>query len=149
MRNLSRWQALFTGLWAGLLLSIGGLAAPALFAVLERAQAGAVAGRLFTVEASISMVLGVALLLMQWQSKHPYLYRSASRQARINLGLIMLALLMTLFGHFLLHPFIQAAKAGQPTWMSFAQMHALSSGMFAFKALAVMALAWRCTGPRL
>jgi len=147
MRALSRWQALMDALWAGMLLSIGGLAAPALFAVLERSQAGLAAGRMFTMEASLSMVLGLALLLMQWQSKHPYLYRSASRQARINVGLIILALLMTLLGHFLLHPFIQAAKAGQPTWLSFAQMHALASSMFAIKALAVMALAWRFTGP--
>lgn len=146
MRDLSRWQAMIAGLWAGVLLSIGGLAAPALFAVLERAQAGAVAGRIFTMEASLSMVLGVALLLMHWLNKQQLPF--ASRQARSHVGLIMWALLMTLLGHFLLHPFIQAAKAGQATWLSFAQMHALASGMFAIKALAVMVLAWRLTGPR-
>ncbi len=148
MRALSRWQALIAGLWAGMLLSIGGLAAPALFAVLERSQAGMAAGRMFSAEASLSMVLGAVLLFMQWQIKHPYQYPSASRQARIHVSLIMCALLMTLLGYFLLHPFIQAAKAGQPTWLSFAQMHALASGMFAIKALAVTALAWRLTGPR-
>jgi Domain of unknown function (DUF4149) len=144
MLDSSRWQALLAGIWAGVLWSIGGLVAPSLFAVLERAQAGAVAGRMFTTEAWFSLLLGLMLLVLQLFGMR----QTVGGHARMNLGLLMLALLMTLVGHFLLHPFIQAAKAGQFTALSFAQMHALSTGMFAIKALAVLALAWRLTGQR-
>ena len=60
-------QRLFTfilALWVGTLTTIGYIVAPTLFATLtDRQVAGMVAGALFRIEGTISMVLSVALIM--------------------------------------------------------------------------------------
>jgi hypothetical protein len=59
--KLLRFQSWLAALWTGLIVAVGGLAAPSLFMVLDRQLAGVAAGRIFTLEAKVS--LGVAMLL--------------------------------------------------------------------------------------
>jgi hypothetical protein len=145
MRFLTRWQTWLAGLWAGMLLAIGALAAPALFAVLERAQAGLAAGRLFTLEARISLVLSVLLLAMEYQRLRKDTWRLNPGRWSPELLLTLFAFVLTAVSHMGLHPMIQAAKAGQVTALSFAALHGMSSALYALKTVAVLVLFWRCT----
>ena len=52
-----RWRRMLPGLWAGLLLCVALVAAPAAFAVLPGAEAGRVVARIFVQEAWISLAL--------------------------------------------------------------------------------------------
>ena len=58
-----RVQALLATLWGGLLVGVGGIAAPSLFLVFDKAQAGLAAGRIFSVEARVSLVLAIVLFV--------------------------------------------------------------------------------------
>jgi hypothetical protein len=132
------------GLWAGLMLCIGGVAAPSLFAVLERTQAGAVAGRLFRIEATLSLVLVVVLLVVERQVSKARL-ESGRSGSRVSTELLLMlgVLFCTVAGYFALQPLMEQARAGQGSW-SFGALHAVSSGFFAAKGLLLMVLSWRC-----
>lgn len=138
----SRLQTLLSGLWLGSIFSVGALAAPNLFAVLERAMAGLVAGRLFAAEAQASLVLAMLLFFIE---------RRRVRDARdatvmsAELLLVLGALFCTVLGHFALQPMMEAAKAGQGPW-SFGNLHAVSTVLFGLKGLLVLTLCWRLTG---
>jgi Domain of unknown function (DUF4149) len=138
----AHWTQWLAGLWAGVLLCIGLLAAPAAFAVLPSADAGRVAGRLFAQEAYLSLVLVV--LLFAFERKRAMVDARAGRGSVLsaNILLLMGALFCTVAGYFAVQPMMAAARAGQGTW-SFGALHAASAGFFALKALLVCVLAWR------
>jgi hypothetical protein len=132
-----------SGLWAGLLLGVGFIAAPAGFATAPAEVAGRIASRLFAQEAYVSLALAVLLLLL--------LRRVARDAARMKLGSVfsadMLLVLGTLFctvaGTFGVQTRMAAAKAGQAASLSFGALHGVSAGLFGLKALLVLVLAWR------
>ena len=62
---LSRAAAVLAGLWAGVLLCIGLMAAPAAFAVLASVDAGRFTGHLLAQEAYLCLALAVLLVLME------------------------------------------------------------------------------------
>lgn len=133
-------------LWAGLSLGIGFVAAPALFAVLDRAAAGRVASRLFAAEAFISIVLCVVLALLERsRAARLALAREGSRISA-ELLLVLAALFCTVLGHYAVQPMMEAARAGQGTW-SFGTLHGVSSALYALKLLLVATLAWRNSAP--
>ena len=139
-----RLRRVLPGVWAGLMLALGAVAAPSLFALLERADAGRVAGRLFTVEAQLSLVLCVVLGLLE--RRRAALRAEAGAGSRISAELLLVlgALFCTVLGHFALQPMMEAARAGQGGW-SFGALHGASSGLFLLKGLLVATLAWRAT----
>lgn len=142
--NVTRLQSLLSGLWAGLLLTVGGVAAPSLFAVLERQAAGTGAGQIFQMEARISLAMAVLLFVLERRRVRDLVESGKSTSAMSATLLMALgALFLTVFGGFVLHPLIQAAKAGQPTALSFAALHGLSAALYWAKALLVLVLAWR------
>ena len=59
---VERLRRLLPALWAGVLLCIALIATPVPFALLDRADAGRVVGRIFVQEAWLSLVLAVGLL---------------------------------------------------------------------------------------
>ncbi|RZL01379.1 MAG: DUF4149 domain-containing protein [Rubrivivax sp.] len=140
----TRLQALLAAMWAGMLLAIGGMAAPSLFAVLDRSLAGLAAGRLFALEAYVSLLMAMVLFFFERQRTR----QPGQSVMSTELLLIMGALFATVLGHFALSPMIVAAKAGLPGKLSFGTLHAMSSGLFLVKGLVVLALAWRLTGRR-
>ena len=62
---VQRLRRLLPALWLGMLLCIAGIATPAPFALLERADAGKVAGRILAQEAWLSLLLALLLLVVE------------------------------------------------------------------------------------
>ena len=62
MAQIQSWLA---GVWAGVVLALGGLAAPALFSVLERSMAGTGAGRIFTLESYVSLGMSMLMFVLE------------------------------------------------------------------------------------
>ncbi len=140
--NFRRIAALVAGLWAGVILGIGLIAAPAGFASGTREIAGRMAGRMFLQEAYLSLALAVILLvLVRRQAQHEYQAGMGS-VLNGNVLLVLGALFCTLFGYFALQPMMALAREGQG-FLSFGALHGVSAGMFALKGLLVLVLAWR------
>ena len=142
-----RMRRLLPGFWAGVLLCIAAIAAPAAFALLERPLAGQVVGWFFQREAWLSVVVAVLLLAIE----RPRARLAAAAGTGSILSTEMLLRLGTVFctvaGYFALQPLVPAARAGQGP-LSFGQLHAISVGFFATKLLLILALAWRATTAR-
>ena len=139
------WSRLLAGVWLGLLLCIGLLAAPAAFAVLDKPAAGRLVGALFAREAATSVLLGAALMLLQrWQVR---LDQPVTGQASVFLLLPAGAIFCTLLGYYALQPLMEQARSGTGA-LGFGQLHAISVGFFGLKLLLVAALALRLSRPR-
>jgi hypothetical protein len=142
MRFAARAAALTAGLWAGILLCIGAIAAPAAFSALSRADAGRFVGQLFEREAYLSIVLAVLLFVVERQRGRGSEASSAGSVFTVNLMLVLGTLFCTVAGYFAVLPMMAAARAGEGP-VSFGALHAVSSGFFLLKGLLVLALAWR------
>jgi len=143
LQRVAGWLA---GLWAGVLLGIGFIGAPAGFASTFPETAGRIAGRMFLQEAYLSLGLCVLLLLMLrriWQM-------TEARGSVLGADALMLlgVAFCTVLGQFGLQPAMAAARAGQGGGMSFGALHGLSMGLFALKGVLLLILAWRLSAPR-
>jgi hypothetical protein len=149
MSTLQRLQCWIAGLWAGLLLGVGAVAAPSLFAILERPVAGMGAGKIFAVEARISLALAMVIFMVERRRVRDLAVKLGHSSVMTgNLLLVLGALFLTVVGQFAIHPMIEAAKAGEQTRLSFEALHGLSAGMFWLKAVFILCLAWRLTGTK-
>ncbi len=135
---------MLAGLWAGLLLCIGAIAAPSAFATLLPADAGHFVGRVFAQDAYASLGLAVVLLLIERQRSHAAAALGTGSVFSANIVLLLGTLFCTVGGYFALLPMMEAARAGQGT-VSFGTLHAVSAGLFLLKGVLVLALAWRLT----
>jgi hypothetical protein len=140
---LERLRRALPGVWLGLLLALAFVAAPSLFAILDRPMAGKVAGRLFAIEAQLSLLLAVVLGLLERSRAARQLPGQGSRVSA-ELLLVLGALFCTVLGHYAIQPMMESARAGQGTW-SFGALHAASTGLYLLKSLLVATLAWRST----
>ena len=139
-------RRLLPGLWAGVLLCIAAIAAPAVFAQLERADAGRVVGRIFVQEAWLSLALGALLLVIERARAQRAAEAGTGSILSTEMLLVLGAVFCTVAGYFALQPMMPAARAGQGP-LSFGQLHALSSAFYAVKVLLLLALAWRVAKP--
>lgn len=145
--KLLRFQAWLAAVWVGIIIAVGAVAAPTLFATFDRQIAGQGAGRIFGVEARLSLAFAVVLFMIERRRVRDLLEAGAKISVvSPNLLLTLGALFLTVFGEFALHPMIEAAKAGQATALSFGALHGISATLFWLKALLVGVLAWRLTG---
>lgn len=140
-----RARRLLPGVWAGISIAIGFVAAPALFAVLERAAAGRAAGRLFAAEATISVVSCAVLAVLERARAQRRATAGAGSRVSAELMLVLGALFCTLLGHYALQPMLEAARAGQGAF-SFGALHGASSVLYAIKLALLTTLAWRASG---
>lgn len=131
-----RFAGLVASLWAGVLLAVAGIATPAAFALLPRADAGRIAARVLAQEAWIS--LGLAALLALLLRRVP---------GRAALAAVAVTALLTLLGWFGVQQLLPAARAGQGAF-DFAQLHLFSTVCFGLKTLLVLWLAWHASGGR-
>lgn len=143
-----RLQALLAALWGGFLLCVAFAAAPSAFAVLERAQAGLVVGRLFSLEAQVSLAAALILMLLERRlARDAVEAGAASNVFSVALLLPAVALFCTIAGYYGLQPLMADARAGAGV-ASFGALHGASLAFFAVKGLAVLALAWRLSPRR-
>ena len=143
LRRVGAWLA---GAWAGAMLGIGAIAAPTLFRLLPPAEAGRIAGRLFSLEATAGVCVGAVLVLVGLQLGRDGAERGRGPRFGLELILALGAVACIVAGHYALLPMLEAARAGQGS-LSFGALHALSSGFFALRLVLVAALAWRLTAP--
>lgn len=146
--SAARVQAWLAGLWAGCTLSVGAVAAPSLFAVLSRELAGQGAGRIFAVEARISLFVAIVLFVLERQRVRKQEEQGSGNGSAMSaeLILVLVALFLTVLGQFALQPALEAAKAGQPGRLSFGALHGISASLFWVKIVVLMALSWRMNG---
>ena len=144
----ARVQALLAALWGGFLLCVAFAAAPSAFAVLERAQAGLLVGRVFSIEAQVSLAAALILMLLERRRARDAVEAGAvSNVFSMELLLPAVALFCTIAGYYGLQPLMADARAGTGV-ASFAALHGASLAFFAVKGLAVLGLAWRLSRPR-
>jgi hypothetical protein len=137
-----RLQALLAALWGGFLLCVAFVATPSAFAVLERAQAGAYVARVFAVEAQVSLVLGLVLMMLERRvARDAADVGGTSHVFSTKLLLPAAALFCTIAGYYGLQPLMADAKAGVGV-VSFGALHGASLALFGVKGLVVLALAW-------
>ena len=141
---LQRFARFLAGLWAGLLVGIGAIGAPAGFAITTVEIAGRTAGRMFAIEAHVSLALAALLLLLTRKTVPAVPDQPPMPTLNTNLLLVLATLVCTIVGYFVLQPMMVAARAGEGS-LSFGALHGLSAGFFALKGLLVLALAWRLT----
>lgn len=138
----ARLQALVAALWGGFLLCVAFAAAPSAFAVLERANAGLFVGRLFSVEAQLSLAAALVLMLLERRQARDAVDAGAvSSVFSAKLLLPAVALFCTIAGYYGLQPLMADARAGAGI-ASFGALHGASLAFFGIKGLAVLALAW-------
>ena len=137
-----RFAAVVAGLWAGILLCIGAIAAPSAFATLVPADAGRVVARMFMQEAYLSLGVAIVLFVIERQRTRQVAAAGAGSVFSLNLVLLLGTLFCTIAGYFAVQPMMAAARAGQGS-VSFMTLHAVSASLFTLKGLLVLALAWR------
>lgn len=143
---ISRIRTLLAALWLGLVASLGAVVAPTLFALLERQEAGRIAGQLFRIEANVSLGLAIAVFLIERRLAARRMAAGRGSVMSVNLLLVLGALFCTVLGYFALQPLMEAARAGQGRF-SFGALHGASSALFMFKGLLLLVLVWRAAGP--
>jgi hypothetical protein len=139
-----RFAAVIAGVWAGTLACIAAIAAPAAFATLARADAGRFVGRVFLVEAYLSLALAVLLFLVERRRTRDAAEAGEGSLFSANLVLLLGTLFCTVAGYFAIEPMMAAARLGQGPW-TLGALHAASVSLFVVKGLLVLALAWRLT----
>ena len=89
---------MLAGLWAGILLCIGAIAAPSTFATLAPAEAGRVVARVFMQEAYLSLGIAVVLFVIERQSSRQVAEAGAGSVFSANLVLLLGTLFCTVAG---------------------------------------------------
>jgi len=138
-RRVAAWIA---GVWTGAVAALGFIAAPLLFAVLPRAEAGAAAAQLFRVDAELGLVVGAVLLVLTVQTARRAAAAGGSRFS-VEMVLVLVALFSIVIGHYAIGPMLDEARADRSR---FALLHGATSVFFVVKLVAVAVLAWRLAG---
>lgn len=145
MKFAARARLLIATIWAGSLWTIGYLVAPTLFSTLsDRVMAGVIAGRLFRIEAWLSLACAAALFVMI-----RFLAGPENEKTRRQLSWLVAGMLAcTLIGYFGLQPFMSALKgaAGVAGVMDseakaqFGILHGISSAIYLVQSLLAVVL---------
>jgi hypothetical protein len=146
-----RFFRILAMLWVGSQLTLGYVAAPVLFHMLERSAAGSVAAQLFKIEGYLGVACAVVMLLI------------ANRAVRIGFveykrvrWIVAAMLACVLIGYFALQPFmnsmlIAAQEAGMdlassPYAKQFGMLHGVSTVFYIVESVLGLMLIWRLPG---
>lgn len=146
MKLLLRLRGPLAGVWLGIVLCLAFMVTPAAFVLLERSQAGQLAGQLFRTEARLALGLAMLLFVVErtWAARRAE--QGQGSRLTVNLMLVLGCLFCTVLGYFALQPMMEAARAGQGRF-SFGTLHGASSAFFALKGLLLFAYLWRLSAP--
>lgn len=139
------------GLWVGSLLAVGYLVAPAIFSTMsDRQAAGMVAGSIFKLEAYLSLIVCIGLMVLA-----NLLVNRGLNQFRLIRWLLLAMLLCSLAAAFVFIPWMNtlrdsALDQGMPVMLSpsatlFGRLHGASSILFMLQSLLGIFLVWRLT----
>lgn len=142
---------LIAGLWVGSMLAVGYLVAPAVFGVMsDRQAAGMVAGSIFRIEAYLSMITCIALIVLA----NLLVIRGLDQYRSIR-WLLLVMLLCSLAAAFVFIPWMNtlrdsALAQGMPVMVSpsgalFGRLHGASSIVFMIQSALGIFLVWRLT----
>ena len=140
-------RMLLVTLWVGSLWTIGYVVAPTLFATLaDRVLAGLIAGKLFRIEAWLSVACGLVLIVLMMRL-------TDERDAKARKHLLWIAsgmLACTLVGYFGLQPFMsdlkEAAAGGVMDAVSrsrFGLLHGVASAFYFIQSVLGGFLVWK------
>ena len=144
---------LVAGLWVGSILAVGYLVAPVIFSTLtDRQVAGMVAGSIFKVEAYLSTIICIALMVLA-----NLLVTRGLTQYKIIRLILLGMLLCSIAASFVFIPWMntlrdQALLNGMPVMLSpsadvFGKLHGASSIVFMIQSALGLYLVWRLTKP--
>lgn len=139
-----RVLALLSSIWLGLHLGLGYIAAPLLFAHLDKVQAGTIAGELF----HIVHLSGIVIWCMVWKQYHRQTAYLDFHTPKIKKWLQLLILLL-IINEALVSPIIQALKTNETHWLhtllggDFAMWHGVSSIIYLIIGILAIILLWR------
>ena len=145
---------LIAGLWVGSLLTVGYLVAPAIFSTMtDRQAAGMVAGSIFRLEAYLSLIVCIGLMVLA-----NLLVNRGLNQFRLIRWLLLLMLLCSIAAAFIFIPWMNALRdnalaQGMPVMLSpsatlFGRLHGASSILFMSQSILGVYLVWRLTKNR-
>ena len=157
MLNASAYSAaqrvfvLVAGLWVGSLLAVGYLVAPAIFSTMtDRQVAGMVAGSIFTLEAYLSLIICIGLMVLANLLVNRGLYHY-----RLIRWLLLAMLLCAMTAVFILIPWMNTVRdsalaQGMPVALSpsaglFRSLHIASSTLYVIQSVLGVFLVWRLT----
>jgi Domain of unknown function (DUF4149) len=137
--------------WVGSLLTTGYAAAPTLFAMLDRIAAGAVAAKLFRIEAFVAVFCGILSLALG-----NLLVRRGADAYRPLRWYIVSMLVCVLVGYFALQPFMEALRTaaldagvdvGHSVYAArFGLLHGMSSVFYLVESVLGLVLVWKLPG---
>lgn len=142
---------LIVGLWVGSLLAVGYLVAPAIFSTMtDRQAAGMVAGSIFKLEAYLSLIVCIGLMVLA-----NLLVNRGLNQFRFIRWLLLVMLLCSMAAAFIFIPWMNALRdeallQGMPVMLSpsaalFGRLHGASSILFMLQSFLGIYLVWRLT----
>ena len=144
-RLIDSLRRLLPGLWAGGLLCLALIATPALFALLDKAQAVLVAARLLQTEAFVSLALGVALLVLERLRAREAAAQGRASQFSTGMVLALGTLFCTVLGYFVMQPVMALARSGGSSFSPM-QAHVVSVVSYAIKTVLVLWMSIRALG---
>jgi hypothetical protein len=142
---------LIAGLWVGSILTVGYLVAPAIFSTMtDRQVAGMVAGSIFRLEAYLSMIVCIGLMVLA-----NLLVNRSLHQFKIIRWLLLAMLFCSVAAAFVFIPWMNALRdnalaQGMPVMLSpsailFGRLHGASSILFMIQSVLGIFLVWRLT----
>ena len=142
---------LIAGLWVGSLLTVGYLVAPAIFSTMtDRQAAGMVAGSIFRIEAYLSLIVCIGLMVLS-----NLLVNRGLNQFRLIRWILLAMLLCSVAAAFIFIPWMNtlrdnALAQGMPVMVSpsatlFGRLHGVSSILFMLQSLLGIFLVWCLT----
>ncbi|MDH5729055.1 MAG: DUF4149 domain-containing protein [Gammaproteobacteria bacterium] len=136
-----RFQTFFLSLWAGGQLTVGYLVAPVLFASLpdDRALAGMLAGKMFSIIAWVGLVLALVLVVVY------YLQQKSKSFAQWRFWSLAGLFVLSIVSLFVLQPMMAELKAqgivaGSEIAKQFGKLHGISSGLYLLGSLLLASL---------
>jgi hypothetical protein len=146
-----RFFRILAMVWVGSQLTIGYMAAPVLFKMLDRTTAGSVAAQLFRIEAILGVVCAVVMLVIA--NRH---VRGDFVDYKRVRWIVAAMLLCVAVGYFALQPFMNSmliaaqeagmALADSPYAKQFGMLHAASTLFYVVESVLGLMLVWRLPG---
>lgn len=134
--------------WVGSMLTLGYVAAPVLFNMLDRTSAGSVAAQLFRIEGFLGVVCALLLLVLANR-----LVRMGFAEYKRTRWVIAGMLVCVLIGYFVLQPFMNALRvaaqeggmelAQSPYASRFGMLHGISTVFYVVESVLGLVLFWR------